>query len=352
MAGQNVTVNYVAVPTVALSGSSSSVLEDSPYTLTIGQPVNLDEPVNEYIIHWGDGLENSYTSTAMAAFFNAATQSYEVTHSYSVDPMTEATELVTVDLVCGGTTYAEAGYTSVAVDSIISNAASASPVSSHPTEIALSVGVSNSSPNGSPLTYRWAATAMPLGATVIDFSSSSARSPTVTVDCAGEYEFTVTITDPGTSWSTTSTVDYTVAQTPSSVEVDPVASFPVLTAYPSTLPSSALTQTNDTSGVSVAGNSGAPAADYRRGRFRRGRQLRHFGRHYAARHHYRLGVHRPRRRVWIDLSGYVLEFDPTDSTLELRSTGSTVPLASEPSSTLACISTTRSRSRWKSTVRR
>jgi hypothetical protein len=101
-------------------------------------------------------------------------------------------------------------------------AASASPTTVTGTTAALSVlGYDE---NGEPnLTYAWAATAVPAGATAPTFSANgtnAAKSTTATFTKAGAYTFTVTITDSG-GLTATSATTVTVVATASSVVVTP-----------------------------------------------------------------------------------------------------------------------------------
>ncbi|MGA2258416.1 MAG: PA14 domain-containing protein, partial [Thermoguttaceae bacterium] len=75
------------------------------------------------------------------------------------------------------------------------------------------------------LTYSWAATTLPSGATAPTFSANgtnAAKNTTASFSAAGTYGFTVTITDPG-SLTTTSSVNVTVNQTLTSIAVSPAS---------------------------------------------------------------------------------------------------------------------------------
>ncbi|MFL5714194.1 MAG: hypothetical protein ACJ769_06000, partial [Chloroflexota bacterium] len=79
----SVTVNNVA-PSIAVSGSGS-VNEGSSYSLTLGAVTDPGtDTVTGYVVHWGDGLTNAYTTNGVK------------THVYADGPATRA---VTVDLV-------------------------------------------------------------------------------------------------------------------------------------------------------------------------------------------------------------------------------------------------------------
>ncbi len=109
-----------------------------------------------------------------------------------------------------------AGYPAVAT------AAAAAPSSVTATTTNLSV-LGAASGGQSTLTYNWAATTVPSGATAPTFSvngSNAAADTTATFSAAGTYVFTVTITAPG-GLSTTSNVSVTVNQTLTTVAVSP-----------------------------------------------------------------------------------------------------------------------------------
>src|SRR5439155_154534 len=78
----SVTVNNVA-PTIAISGATS-VNEGSVFTLTLGAITDPGaDTVTTWLVHWGDGTTNSYSSAGAK------------THTYADGP---ATASITVDL--------------------------------------------------------------------------------------------------------------------------------------------------------------------------------------------------------------------------------------------------------------
>ncbi|WP_078120005.1 Calx-beta domain-containing protein [Thiosocius teredinicola] len=84
----DVTVNNVA-PTLTIAGGNE-VPEDSEYTLTLGTAVDPGEDtVSSYIVHWGDGSEDTYAANG------------DVTHTYA-DP---GGYTITVDVVDEDGTY-------------------------------------------------------------------------------------------------------------------------------------------------------------------------------------------------------------------------------------------------------
>ena len=87
-------------PTIALSGATN-VDEGSPYTLTLGLITDPGEDtVTDYIVHWGDGQSDSYTTSG------------DVTHTYA-DGLDNPTILV--DLIDEDGTQAAAGSRSTIV---------------------------------------------------------------------------------------------------------------------------------------------------------------------------------------------------------------------------------------------
>ncbi len=98
----------------------------------------------------------------------------------------------------------------------VATAAATAPVAFTSLQTTLSaLGASNFYPESS-LTYTWAATSIPSGATTPVFSANgtnAAKNATVTTYRSGSYTFRVTITDP-TGGTTTSSVNVTIALTP------------------------------------------------------------------------------------------------------------------------------------------
>jgi regulation of enolase protein 1 (concanavalin A-like superfamily) len=106
----------------------------------------------------------------------------------------------------------------------VATAASATPSPVTTTTTALSV-LGADYAGQSVLTYTWAATTLPAGATAPTFSANgtnAAQNTTATFSHAGNYVFTVTIADGG-GLSTTSTVSVTVNQTITSINVSPAS---------------------------------------------------------------------------------------------------------------------------------
>jgi plastocyanin/regulation of enolase protein 1 (concanavalin A-like superfamily) len=133
--------------------------------------------------------------------------------------------------------YASGAATVTATSGTVSNGASVTVTNATPT-VANAAGASANPATGtstnlsvlgaddageSNLTYSWAATALPAGATAPTFtinSSNAAKSTTATFSQAGVYTFTATITDAGGA-STTSSINVTVNQTLTGITVTP-----------------------------------------------------------------------------------------------------------------------------------
>ena len=97
-----VTVDNVA-PTIDLSGNGSTD-EGASYALTLGAVTDPGEDaVTEYVVHWGDGSSDSYTSGG------------EVFHVYDDGP---ASHTISVDLVDEDGTHTGAGSIAVTVDNV------------------------------------------------------------------------------------------------------------------------------------------------------------------------------------------------------------------------------------------
>jgi uncharacterized repeat protein (TIGR01451 family) len=98
-----VTVNNVA-PSIAISGAAS-VNEGSPYSLTLGAVTDPGtDTVSSYIVHWGDGNSDTYTTAGAKS------------HTYADGP---ATRSITVDLVDeDGTFLDRANALSVTVNNV------------------------------------------------------------------------------------------------------------------------------------------------------------------------------------------------------------------------------------------
>jgi Big-like domain-containing protein/HYDIN/CFA65/VesB family protein len=103
VATKDVHVDNVA-PTISPSGAAH-VNEGSAYSLTLGAVTDPGtDTVSSYVVHWGDGSSDTYSTNVGAK-----------THTYADGP---AGETITVDLVDEDGTFLAAGGTSVTVDNV------------------------------------------------------------------------------------------------------------------------------------------------------------------------------------------------------------------------------------------
>src|SRR4051812_6733508 len=104
----NVTVNNVS-PFVDLTGPTS-VNEGSPNNWNLGPVVDPGtDTVTQYVIHWGDGNTDTFTSAQIAAMSN------NVGHTYADGP---SNYNITVDLVNEDGTYLAVDSLGVAVEKV------------------------------------------------------------------------------------------------------------------------------------------------------------------------------------------------------------------------------------------
>ncbi|MEI6656801.1 MAG: choice-of-anchor X domain-containing protein, partial [Verrucomicrobiota bacterium] len=135
-------------------------------------------------------------------------------------PSTSASGTVTAT---SGAVSGNAAVTVANTAPTVASAASATPSPVTGTTTALTALGADADTGESTLTYTWAATTLPSGATTPSFtanSSNAAKSTTVTFSKAGTYGLTVTIADPG-GLTATSSVSVTVAQTLTAIAVTP-----------------------------------------------------------------------------------------------------------------------------------
>ena len=102
LGSKDITVNNIT-PTIALGGDAS-VVEDTAYTLSLGTVIDPGtDTVTNYVVHWGDGTSNTYTTAG------------NVNHTYA-DP---ASRTIAVDLVDEDGTYTNAGGKQVTVTATV-----------------------------------------------------------------------------------------------------------------------------------------------------------------------------------------------------------------------------------------
>ena len=123
----------------------------------------------------------------------------------------------TVEATIGGV-IGTATVTVTALPPVITKPASANPNPVTGTSTELQVQASD--PQGATLSYSWAVTNQPNGATTPTFKTASSNDTSVTFYQAGSYTFTVTVTDT-LGLSATSSVTVTVALTLTSLSITP-----------------------------------------------------------------------------------------------------------------------------------
>ncbi|MFC1766679.1 PKD domain-containing protein, partial [Planctomycetota bacterium] len=121
----DVVVNNVA-PTIALSGDAT-VDEGAIYTLTLGTVTDPgDDTVSQYLVHWGDGENDTYTDSG------------PVTHTYTDGPMSY---VITCDLADEDGTHIGAGSLDLSVNNVAPEI----------TQVTSSAALSNPGAEGQPI---------------------------------------------------------------------------------------------------------------------------------------------------------------------------------------------------------
>ena len=201
-----VTVNQT-VTSIVLSPTSASVAEGATQQFTATVDDQFGAAISGASVTWSVSAGSGTVSTAGLYTAPSSTGSATVK---AVDGSVSGTAAVTVTAPSGGPT--------------VTTAASASPSTVTAKTTALSVAASDPA-GASSLTYTWAATTIPGGATAPTFSvngTNASSSTTATFSKAGAYTFTVTITDTS-SKSVTSSVNVTVNQTVTAVAISPTS---------------------------------------------------------------------------------------------------------------------------------
>ncbi len=190
-------------------------------------PTNLTAtPVSgtvQMALAWGDNSDNEagfkiWQSTAGGAYAEVATTQPNCTSWTLTDlePGAEYSFYVTAFNHLGNSTSNTVTATTNNVD-VPPTVATAAAAEVDTAGVTAALSVLGDDDDGEEyLTYTWAATMLAPGAETISYSANgtnAAKSTTVTVDTAGTYWFTVTITD-GDNLSTTSSVAVTVDQIP------------------------------------------------------------------------------------------------------------------------------------------
>jgi hypothetical protein len=164
-------------PTIAINGASN-VNEGSPYSLTLGAVTDPGaDTVTSYIVHWGDGASDTYTSNGVK------------THTYADGPNSYA---ITVDLIDeDGTFLNRANALSVTVDNVAPTITTfTGPTSAVPGQT-LEYSAAFTDPGSADThTMTWQVLS---GATVV--ASGSGLSFNFTPTITGNYTVSFTVTD-------------------------------------------------------------------------------------------------------------------------------------------------------------
>ena len=204
-------------PTLAVDGNDT-VDEGVIYTLTLGSISHPGEDaVSSYTIHWGDGQEDTFSPEQITDL------SREVTHRYSFADG-PGTRTITIDLIDGDDTYSNVVSKTVTVqDPAPTVAVSASAADTIVTGTTTTLSVCGTDSEGeSNLTYTWVAA----GSVAPMFSSNgtnASKNTTVIFNAAGDYTFTVTISDAHGRTVTSTTGTVTVSQTRTGINVSLVS---------------------------------------------------------------------------------------------------------------------------------
>ncbi len=175
------------------------------------------------------GGTQQFTATALDQFGNALATQPTFTWVATVGSITDSGVYTAPDVSTNATIQAQAGsIMGAAVVQVINSPPTvATPAAAAPSTVTGTTAVRSvlgaDNAGESNLTYTWTATVMPSGAIAPTYSingTNAAKDTTATFFNAGDYTFTVTITNAG-GLTTTSSADVTVAQTFSSIVVSP-----------------------------------------------------------------------------------------------------------------------------------
>ncbi len=221
--------DYTFTVTIADAGSLTTT---SAVNVTVNQTLT-SITVTPSSISLNAGGTQQFSATAFDQFAAALVNQPAITWSKTGSGSISAAGLYTAANVSGSATVTA---TSGAVSSVgatvtvtnlaptVATPAAASPSPVTGTTTALSVLGSDDAGQAN-LTYSWAATTLPAGAAAPTYSvngTNASKNTTATFTKAGDYTFTVTITDAG-GLTTTSAVNVTVNQTLTSITVTPAS---------------------------------------------------------------------------------------------------------------------------------
>ena len=201
-----ITVANVA-PTIALIGSDS-VDEGSVYTLTLGPITDPgQDTVTEWIVHWGDGSTDTYSSGG------------DKTHTYTDDDPTATTAdayAIRVDLVDEDNTHLNASSKGITVTNVAPTVEIVGAPGSSPegTEINLSAQVEDPGVNDTH-TYSWAVTK-----DGSPYETGSDSTFTFTPDDGNaDYVVSLTVTDDDTGSGEATQVTIPVVDVPPTIDI-------------------------------------------------------------------------------------------------------------------------------------
>ena len=169
-------------PVIALSGADA-VNEGSAYTLTLGAVTDPGtDTVSQWIVHWGDGSTNTYTSGG------------DKTHVYADDNPTGTPSdpyTITVDLADEDGTHVAAASKAITVRNVAPAVSIGGAPASSPKDIPIHLWAEVTDPAAADtFTYAWTVTKD--GG---PFASGSASTFTFTPDAAGSYQITLIVED-------------------------------------------------------------------------------------------------------------------------------------------------------------
>ena len=170
----SVDVTNVA-PTIVVSGDAA-VAEGSVYSLTLGVVTDPgDDTVTSYVVDWGDGASESYTSAGVK------------THTYADG---DATHQISVDLVDEDGTHVDAGALNVAVNNVAPTAALTGDATGF-VGVQYTVTVGAATDPGDDIVTEWTVNWGDGSSTTLGAPGSSAH----TYASAADYSITLDLTD-------------------------------------------------------------------------------------------------------------------------------------------------------------
>ena len=226
---------YVFTVTITDPGGQTAT---SSVNVTVNQTLTNVAVAPSSPVRLNAAATDQFTAQALDQFGNAMTSQPTFTWTTTVagGTINSSSGLFTApNTTASGTVKATSGSLNASSTVNVTNHAPtvATPASATPSPVtgtttALAVLGADKDTGQSSLTYTWAATTVPNGASAPTFSVSggsngtnAAKNATATFSALGTYVFTVTITDPG-GLTATSTVSVTVNQTLTTIVLSPL----------------------------------------------------------------------------------------------------------------------------------